>query len=185
MKAIGAGPDAAQLLEKFAAVQMLDVHFPTTDGRELVFRRYTQPGKDQGIYGAIEIGTPHKNAAAHHKKGQCGNNLEVQTFCNAALICSDLRVQSAQLRESLVSPSQTATKIAAPHKPAKAGTTNAQNALLSLKIIDVACGSGHMLLAAARAAAKRNKEERRGAGTRRGGRCCGRNWTPSMHAPTA
>jgi transposase len=34
------------LLEKFAAMQMLDVHFPTTDGRELVFCRYTQPEKD-------------------------------------------------------------------------------------------------------------------------------------------
>ena len=33
-------------LEKFAAMQMLDVHFPTTDERELIFRRYTQPEKD-------------------------------------------------------------------------------------------------------------------------------------------
>ena len=29
--------------EKFAAVQMIDVHVPTTDGRELVLTRYTQP----------------------------------------------------------------------------------------------------------------------------------------------
>ena len=29
--------------EKFAALAMHDVHFPTTDGRELVFARYTQP----------------------------------------------------------------------------------------------------------------------------------------------
>ena len=35
------------VLEKFAAMQMVNVHFPTTDGRELVFRRYTQPEKDQ------------------------------------------------------------------------------------------------------------------------------------------
>ncbi len=28
---------------------MLAVHFPTTDGRELVFRRCTQPDKDQKI----------------------------------------------------------------------------------------------------------------------------------------
>lgn len=34
------------LLEKFAAIQMLDVHFPTSDGRELVFCRYTHPEKD-------------------------------------------------------------------------------------------------------------------------------------------
>jgi hypothetical protein len=31
------------VLEKFAALAMHDVHFPTTDGRELVFARYTQP----------------------------------------------------------------------------------------------------------------------------------------------
>jgi hypothetical protein len=34
------------VLEKFAAVQMLDVHLPTTDGREIVLTRYTQPEKD-------------------------------------------------------------------------------------------------------------------------------------------
>lgn len=34
------------MLEKFAAVQMLDVHLPTTDGREIVLTRYTQPEKD-------------------------------------------------------------------------------------------------------------------------------------------
>jgi len=37
------------VLDKFAAIQMLDVHFPTTDGRELVFRRYTQPERDQRL----------------------------------------------------------------------------------------------------------------------------------------
>ena len=37
------------VLDKFAAIQMLDVHFPTTDGRELVFRRYTQPEPDQKL----------------------------------------------------------------------------------------------------------------------------------------
>jgi len=30
------------VLEKFAAVQMIDVHLPTTDGRELVLTRYTE-----------------------------------------------------------------------------------------------------------------------------------------------
>jgi len=43
------GSGARAVLEKFAAIQMVDVHFPTTDGRELVFRRYTQPEKDQKI----------------------------------------------------------------------------------------------------------------------------------------
>jgi hypothetical protein len=30
------------VLDKFAAVQMLDVHFPTTDGRTLILSRYTE-----------------------------------------------------------------------------------------------------------------------------------------------
>lgn len=34
------------VLEKFATVQMLDVHIPTTNGRELVLTRYTQPEPD-------------------------------------------------------------------------------------------------------------------------------------------
>lgn len=34
------------VLEKFATVQMLDVHIPTTDNREIVLTRYTEPGKD-------------------------------------------------------------------------------------------------------------------------------------------
>jgi transposase len=46
-KAPGLTPRA--VLEKFGAMQMLDVHFPTTDGRELIFTRYTQPEKDQQI----------------------------------------------------------------------------------------------------------------------------------------
>jgi len=35
------------VLEKLAAIQMLDVWLPTTDGRTLVMSRYTQPDTDQ------------------------------------------------------------------------------------------------------------------------------------------
>ena len=31
------------MLEKFTAIQLIDVHVPTTDGRELVLTRYTEP----------------------------------------------------------------------------------------------------------------------------------------------
>lgn len=46
LQASAPGLSPRAVLEKFAAMQMLDVHFPTTDGRELIFRRYTQPEKD-------------------------------------------------------------------------------------------------------------------------------------------
>jgi transposase len=47
LKPLAPGLTPRSVLEKFAAVQMLDVHFPTSDGRELIFCRYTQPEKDQ------------------------------------------------------------------------------------------------------------------------------------------
>jgi transposase len=47
LKPLAPGLTPRSVLDKFAAMQMLDVHFPTTDGRELIFRRYTQPEKDQ------------------------------------------------------------------------------------------------------------------------------------------
>jgi transposase len=37
------------VLEKFSTIQMLDAWFPTTDGRWLVFARYTQPQKDHRL----------------------------------------------------------------------------------------------------------------------------------------
>ncbi len=37
------------MLEKFSALQMVDVHLPTTDGRTLVLSRYTEPEKDQQL----------------------------------------------------------------------------------------------------------------------------------------
>ena len=37
------------VLEKFAAMQMIDVRFPTTDGRHIVLSRYTQPQDDQKL----------------------------------------------------------------------------------------------------------------------------------------
>jgi hypothetical protein len=43
LHALAPGLTARSALEKFAAVQMIDVHLPTTDGREIVLTRYTQP----------------------------------------------------------------------------------------------------------------------------------------------
>jgi len=43
------GLTVRQVLEKFAAMHLLDVHFPTTDGRELIFTRHTEPDADQQL----------------------------------------------------------------------------------------------------------------------------------------
>ena len=46
LRAQAPGLTPRSVLDKFSAIQMLDVHFPTTDERELIFHRYTQPEKD-------------------------------------------------------------------------------------------------------------------------------------------
>lgn len=43
LRTLAPGLTARSALEKFAAMQMIDVHVPTTDGRELVMTRTTQP----------------------------------------------------------------------------------------------------------------------------------------------
>jgi transposase len=43
LRSLAPGLTARSALEKFAAMQMIDVHLPTTDGRELIMTRTTQP----------------------------------------------------------------------------------------------------------------------------------------------
>lgn len=43
------GLTVRHVLDKFAKMQLLDVHFPTTDGRELIFTRHTEPDADQQL----------------------------------------------------------------------------------------------------------------------------------------
>ena len=49
LRRIAPGLTPRAVLEQFATLQLLDVHFPMTDGRTLVFSRYTQPEKAHRI----------------------------------------------------------------------------------------------------------------------------------------
>ena len=49
LKDLAPGLTARSVLEKFAAIQMIDVHLPTTDDREVILTRYTQPEPDQAL----------------------------------------------------------------------------------------------------------------------------------------
>jgi hypothetical protein len=49
LHALAPGLTTRSVLEKFAAVQMIDVHVPTTDGRELLLTRYTEPGSELAL----------------------------------------------------------------------------------------------------------------------------------------
>jgi Transposase DDE domain len=49
LKPLAAGLTPRAVLDKLAAMKMLDVHFPTTDGRTLILSRHTEPDTDQKI----------------------------------------------------------------------------------------------------------------------------------------
>jgi transposase len=49
LRPVAAGLTPRAVLDKFAAIQMLDVKFPTTDGRTLILSRYTEPDTDQRL----------------------------------------------------------------------------------------------------------------------------------------
>jgi hypothetical protein len=49
LKPLAPGLTPRAVLDKLAAVQMLDVHFPTTDGRTLILSRYTELTAEQKI----------------------------------------------------------------------------------------------------------------------------------------
>ena len=49
LKVLAGGLTPRAVLDKFATIQMLDVKFPTTDGRTLILSRYTEPNTDHKI----------------------------------------------------------------------------------------------------------------------------------------
>lgn len=49
LRDLAPGLTPRSVLEKLGAMQMLDVHLPTTDGREVILTRYTQPEPDQRL----------------------------------------------------------------------------------------------------------------------------------------
>jgi transposase len=49
LKPLAPGLTPRAVLDKLTAIQMLDVHFPTTDGRKLILSRYTELNADQKL----------------------------------------------------------------------------------------------------------------------------------------
>jgi transposase len=49
LRRVAGGLTARAVLDKFAAIEMLDVQFPTTDGRTLILSRYTEPNTDHKL----------------------------------------------------------------------------------------------------------------------------------------
>jgi transposase len=49
LRTLAPGLTPRAVLEKFAGIQMVDVHLPITDGRHLILSRYTEPDADQKL----------------------------------------------------------------------------------------------------------------------------------------
>lgn len=49
LRELAPGLTPRAVLEKFASLQMIDVHLPTTDGQNVILSRYTQPSKEVKI----------------------------------------------------------------------------------------------------------------------------------------
>jgi len=49
LRALAPGLTSRAVIEKMSAIQMIDVHLPTTDGRMLILSRYTQPEPDHQL----------------------------------------------------------------------------------------------------------------------------------------
>jgi len=49
LKPLAKGLTPREVLDKFKTIQMVDVHVPTTDGRQLVLSRYTQPEPEHRV----------------------------------------------------------------------------------------------------------------------------------------
>ncbi len=49
LRLLAPGLTPRSVLDKMAAIQMVDVHLPTTDGRTVILSRYTEPEVDQAI----------------------------------------------------------------------------------------------------------------------------------------
>jgi hypothetical protein len=67
------------VLEKFSAIQMVNVHLPTTDQRLLVLPRYTQPNQDLKLLLAqLKLVLPEQpppRIAAHSQQTVCSAGL--------------------------------------------------------------------------------------------------------------
>lgn len=74
LRDLSPGLTPRSVLEKFAAVQMIDVHLPTTDGRQIILPRYTQPEKElQVLLHQLKLTLPEQPPPRITSSGKLAN----------------------------------------------------------------------------------------------------------------
>jgi transposase len=67
LRALAPGLTPRAVLEKFTAMQRVDVHLPTTDGRYLILPRYTQSDEDQRLLlSQLKMALPQQPPPQNH-----------------------------------------------------------------------------------------------------------------------
>ena len=68
LRSLAPGLTPRSVLEKMAAIQMVDVYLPTTDGRAVILSRYTEPEADQAILlQRLKMSLPATAASQGHR----------------------------------------------------------------------------------------------------------------------
>ena len=71
LRDLAPGLTPRSILEKFSAVQMIDVHLPTTDGRKVILTRYTQPEPElQILLKQLRLSLPNQPPPRVTAKGE-------------------------------------------------------------------------------------------------------------------
>ena len=71
LRSLAPGLTPRSVLDKMVAIQMVDVHLPTTDGRTVILSRYTEPEPDQVlVLRRLKISFARPTADQDHNGGQ-------------------------------------------------------------------------------------------------------------------
>ena len=107
LQSLAAGLTPRAVLDKFAAIQMVDVHFPTTDGRKLIFRRYTKPEPRSGaVATAAETRAATAGSTTNHigqKADSALSGLRAHSLETPGLISNELPTGDPASREGRAS----------------------------------------------------------------------------------
>jgi hypothetical protein len=81
LHALAPGLTPPSVLEKFAAVQMIDVHLPTTDGRERLLSRYTEPEPELSLLlKKLKLEMPAQPSPKIHRHARAADPAVAPTF---------------------------------------------------------------------------------------------------------
>ncbi len=71
LKLLAPGLTPRAVIEKFKQIQMLDVHLPTTDGKQLVLTRFTRPErKHMMLLKQTKLNLPKQPPSKIHLNGE-------------------------------------------------------------------------------------------------------------------